>query len=118
MRTILLIACVALSGCTTIKQLWPRPHDPVLADRWVSVNIELAKVDCSKSPTGWGAVVEPADHLQQLAAFRSDPQSENLLGLYKHTVRMSQGGSKMFCEIGIKTAQARLNVARSAWEGR
>jgi hypothetical protein len=31
---------------------------------------------------------------------------------------MSLGGSKVFCEIGKRTAEQRIEAARSAWEGR
>jgi hypothetical protein len=62
--------------------------------------------------------VEPTEHLAQLAEFRRDPQAQNLRGLAAHTVKMSEGGSKMFCELGKKTAAQRLAVARTAWEGR
>ena len=118
MKLAILFSAVLLSGCSTISNLWPRAHDPVLVDRWVSVNIAVDAVNCDEKPTGWANVVTPADHLYQLAEFRSDPQSENLKGLWLHTQRMAQGGSRVFCELGKKTAKARLAAARSAWEGR
>jgi hypothetical protein len=31
---------------------------------------------------------------------------------------MSHGGSKIFCEIGKKTAEQRIEAAKSAWRGR
>lgn len=98
--------------------MWPRAHDPVLVDRWVSANIAIGQVDCSASPTGWLNTIQPTEHLAQLAEFRRDPQAENLRGLARHSQRMSQGGSKVFCELGKKTAEQRLAVARTAWEGR
>ena len=122
MRGIILAAAVlALAGCSTIdrvRQMWPRAHDPVLVDRWVSANISVSQVDCAQTPTGWAMTVEPTEHLAQLAEFRRDPQAQNLRGLAAHTVKMSEGGSKMFCELGKKTAAQRLAVARTAWEGR
>jgi hypothetical protein len=122
MRGIILLATVmALAGCSTIdrvRQMWPRAHDPVLVDRWVSANISVTAVDCAQSPTGWLNTVQPTEHLAQLAEFRNDPQAQNMRGLAKHSQRMSEGGSKMFCELGKKTAEQRLAAARSAWEGR
>jgi hypothetical protein len=118
---ILAITVLALTGCATVdrvRQLWPRAHDPVLVDRWVLANISITAVDCAQSPTGWLNTVQPTEHLAQLAEFRRDPQAENLRGLAQHTQKMSQGGSKMFCELGKKTAAQRLAVARTAWEGR
>ncbi len=116
-----LFLILGLSGCATvdkIKQMWPRAHDPVLVDRWVSVGLAVERVDCAATPTGWNDVVVPAEHLARLAEFRNDPQAKNLRGLADHAVRMSKGGSKMFCELGKKTADQRLAAAKSAWEGR
>jgi hypothetical protein len=39
-------------------------------------------------------------------------------GLKDHVDRMSKGGSKVFCDIGKKTALSRIEAANSAWKGR
>lgn len=117
-RLLLIASIILLTGCSTIKKYWPRAHDPVLVEHWVTVSIAISNVDCAASPTGWAETVLPAQRLWMLADFRGDPQTENLHGLMEHTKRMSKGGSKMFCEIGKNTANQRLNAARSAWEGR
>lgn len=119
MKTVaILLAALALSGCSTIQKYWPRAHDPVLVDAWVSVYMAVDAVRCSDANTGWAAAREPSQRLYLLADFRKDPQADNLRGLRDHVARMSQGGSVVFCQIGVKTAQSRLAAARSAWEGR
>ena len=117
---LLLIAfsIMILTGCSTIKKYWPRAHDPVLVDQWVTVSIAISDVDCAAEQRGWDKVVLPTQRLWMLADFREDPQSENLKGLLEHTKKMTKGGSKMFCEIGKNIANQRLQAARSAWEGR
>ena len=119
MKTIFIfVAAVLLSGCSTVQKYWPRAHDPVLVDRWVTVEIAVNAVDCS-TPTGaWAQVVPASQHLYVLADFRSDPQTENLKGLWLHTQKMNTTANPKFCELGKKTAQARLAAARSAWAGR
>jgi hypothetical protein len=119
MKTIIiLMAAVILSGCSTVQKYWPRAHDPVLVDRWVTVDIAVANVDCT-TPTGaWAQVIPASQHLYVLAEFRSDPQSENLKGLWAHSQKMNATANKTFCELGKKTAQGRLAAARSAWQGR
>lgn len=112
------LSIILLTGCSTIKKYWPRAHDPVLVDQWVTVSIAVSDVDCTAERTGWTNVVLPAQRLWMLADFREDPQTENLHGLLEHAKKMSKGGSKMFCEIGKNTANQRLQAARSAWEGR
>lgn len=119
MKTIFIIfAAVLISGCSTVEKLWPRAHDPVLVDRWVSTEIAVSNVDCS-TPTGaWTQAQAAAQHLYVLAQFRSDPQADNLKGLWEHTKKMNTTTNKMFCEIGKKTAAARLAAAQTAWAGR
>ena len=112
------VAAVLLSGCSTIEKYWPRAHDPVLVDAWVSTYMAVDSVRCSDANTGWVKVKEPSQRLYLLADFRKDPQTDNLRGLRDHVEKMSQGGSVVFCQIGVKTAQARLAVAKTAWEGR
>ena len=121
MKKLIIFAALALAGCSTLqslKDLWPKPYDPVLVDRWVAVSVAVDHVNCTATPTGWADTVRPAEMLWTYADFKGEAQRENLLGLYKHTQKMSEGGSKMFCELGKKTARARLTAARNAWEGR
>jgi hypothetical protein len=116
MKHLLLIAVIALSGCSTIKEYWPRPHDPVMFNQLVAVDFAVEKQNCEK-PT-WSEVHPIADQLAKYSEWRHDPQATNLRGLEKHVERMSKGGSKTFCEIGKKTAKQRIDAAKSAWEGR
>ena len=109
---------ILLTGCSTIKKYWPRAHDPVLVEHWVTVSIAVDDVNCANNPTGWTDVILPSQKLWMLADFREDPQSENLHGLLEHAKKMSKGGSKMFCEIGKNIAKQRLQAAKTAWEGR
>lgn len=122
MKTLAAVLLIlALTGCATVdrvKQLWPRAHDPVLVDRWVDAHMAIEQVDCADNVRSWTLVVRPTEHLAQLAEFRKDPQAVNMRGLADHAKKMSQGGSKMFCELGKKTAAQRLAVAKTAWEGR
>jgi len=120
MRKILLLAAiVSLTGCSTIstiKEYWPRSHDPVMFDHLVNVEINIAKIDCEKPD--WQPAVNRAEMLAKYTEWRGDPQRINLKGLHDHTIKMSKGGSKTFCEMGKKTAVGRIDAARKAWEGR
>jgi hypothetical protein len=119
MKTLILIfGIVLLTGCSTVQKYWPRDHDPVLVDRWVTVDILVQNVDCASPEGAWAQVVPASQHLWRLAEFRGDPQTDNLRGLWEHTQRANTSRNKTFCELGKKTAQARLAAARTAWEGR
>lgn len=113
-----LFVVVALSGCSTVSKYWPRAHDPVLVSSWADTWIALEQVNCSAADTGWSQVRAHSGKLWLLADFRKDPQADNLKGLRDHSDRMLKSTNKTFCEIGVKTAQARLSAARGAWEGR
>ena len=111
-----LIIAVLLSGCSTIRELWPRPHDAVLFDHLVRMDIMIQRVDCEQA--NWQPAQEQAEHLARYAEWRHDPQAVNLRGLQQSMVKMSQGGSRVFCELGKKTAHQRVAAARTALEGR
>jgi len=117
MRTLaIVLSLTLLTGCTTIKKYWPRAHDPVMFDHLVAVSVAIDNVDCTKPD--WLLAINRSHHLARYAEWRQDPQLENLKGLSAHTERMGKGGSKMFCELGKKTALQRIDAAKSAWEGR
>ena len=111
-----LLATLLLTSCSTIRELWPRPHDAVLFDHLVRVDVTLDRVDCDKP--NWQPVADQSEVLARYAEWRRDPQATNLRGLHQHAVKMSAGGSKMFCELGKKTAHQRIAAARTAMEGR
>lgn len=117
MKKFLLIASILLlTGCSTIKEYWPRAHDPAMFDSLVRIDVAIEQIDCAKPD--WSTAQAEATRLARYTDWRGDPQRENIKGLAAHTERMSKGGSKMFCELGKKTAGQRIQAAKSAWEGR
>ena len=107
---------IVLTGCSSIKQYWPRDHDPVLFNHLVTADLAVEHVNCEQPD--WAPAHAAAEQLSRYAEWRSDPQTDNLIGLLAHTERMSHGGSRAFCELGRKTAQQRIEAARTAWKGR
>lgn len=115
-RVLLVLAAAALTGCSTIKEYWPRAHDPEMFGMLVDVDIAVERVDCDRPD--WTAATDSARRLARYTEWRQDPQATNIKGLHAHTERMSRGGSRGFCELGKKTAAQRIAAAKSAWEGR
>ena len=110
---------VIISGCSavaTVKQYWPRDHDPVMFETLVVVEQELDAVDC-KNPD-WTRVQYQAKKLDRYATLRDDPQKENLQGLNKHLEKLSSNKNPVFCDLGKKTGKQRIEAALSAWKGR
>lgn len=113
------LSIVLLTGCASVdtaKKYWPRDHDPIMFSHLVSLDITIDNVDCEKPD--WSSAIAVAQHMAKYTEWRNDPQQENILGLYKHLNKMSKGGSKVFCELGKKTSQQRINAAKTAWENR
>ena len=115
-KLLIILSLVLLSGCTTIQKYWPKPHDPVLLNYLVITDNELRKVDCTSA--NWSKVISQTELMVVYVNWRQDPQQENIVGLHNHAIKMSHGGSKIFCEIGKKTAEQRIEAAKSAWGGR
>jgi hypothetical protein len=114
-----LLIALSLGGCASLKELWPRAHDPVLVDRWVDTQIAIERVDCASKPIrGWDVATDSSERLARLSEFRADPQARNMRGLADLIKTAAGRDSKTFCELSVKLAQDRLRAARSAWEGR
>jgi hypothetical protein len=121
MKKVLLVTSMVfvLSGCAvldSVKKYWPRDHDPVMFDHLVTVEQDLAAVDC-KNPN-WTKVLYEAARLDRFATLRDDPQKDNLQGLNKHVQKLSTNKNPVFCELGKKTGKQRIEAALSAWKGR
>jgi hypothetical protein len=118
----IIIAAMMLSSCSlsSITNLLPRDHDSYMAGHWAYAKLSLDRVDCSYEvgSRGWIYVIEQTEVLAVYTAFRNDPQAKNMAGLDKHANKMLEGGSQKFCELGVKTANGRLNAAKKAWSGR
>ena len=115
-KVLLVLSVMVLTGCSTIKEYWPRAHDPAMFDNLVRIDVAIEQINCEKPD--WSVAMAESKQLARYTEWRQDPQRENIKGLAAHTERMSKGGSKTFCELGKKTAGQRIQAARSAWEGR
>lgn len=106
------VLLLALTGCS----LLPRAHDPVMFNQLVKVSIDIESVDCNDPD--WSQALSETKQLARYAQWRSDPQSDNLSGLERHVARMTVGSSVAFCELGKKTATARIQAVKTSWENR
>lgn len=118
-KIIIATSIVVLSGCSTIdtvKKYWPRAHDPVMLNQLITVEQDLAAIDC-KNPD-WHKVLYEAKRLDRYAELRDDPQKDNLQGLNKHIQKLSTNKNPVFCDLGKKTGAKRIEAALGAWKGR
>lgn len=117
MKKILLVLAIAtLSGCSSLMNLLPRDHDPVMFNTLVVLDIQIRQINCAAP--NWNTAVINAEILAQSAKWRGDPQAENFAGLHQHVLKLQKSGSKTFCELGKSTAASRVDAAVAAWGGR
>lgn len=109
-NTVLILA--VLNGCS----LWPRAHDPALAQSYVTTKIAVDNVDCS-TKAGFEDAIKNATWLQTYAEFRTDPQVESTKGLVT-TLGKAKTSSDKVCEHWVKLTKERLEVLNKAWSGR
>lgn len=112
----LILFASTITGCSTIKQYWPKEHDPVMLSQLITIEQELDELDCKKPV--WYHVLSAADHLDRYVTLRTDPQQENIHGLHLHIKKMSENTNPTFCSLGKNTAKQRIKAAGMAWGGR
>ena len=115
----ILINTVLLSVLLTGCSLWPRAHDPALAQSFVTVKQDLQEIDCTDTQTtGWNAIVKDANWLREYTEFRNDPQKESAAGLVADLTRARGASSAKVCGHWLELSKKRLDVLNKAWSGR
>lgn len=107
---------VLLTGCSTLDKYWPRPHDPALAQAYVSTKMGMDNIDCEHRDL-WTTVEYQAKWLDEYAVFRNDPQRENTKAIVDNLDKASTASPKA-CETWLRLAKQRLVVINKAWSGR
>lgn len=113
MKTLLALAVVFLTGCSIIL---PKPHDPVMFDRVVAVQIKVSQINCSNKD--WGNLFDQVHHLKVYTALRSDPQAPAVAQMEDALLKAYNSKNEKFCESILKLQQTRIAVIEDAWKGR
>ena len=113
MKRLILVLAVALSGCAII---FPKPHDPVMFDRIVSIQVKLSQTNCSNKE--WTSLLEQVHHLKVYTELRDDPQSSSITQLEESLLKAYNSKNDKFCESILKLQQTRISVVEDAWKGR
>lgn len=108
---------ISLSGCTTVQKYWPRPHDPALAQAYISAKIGVDEIDCTDK-SDWSTVEYQARWLNEYARFRSDTQQESTQAIVDNLTKARVTASPKACEIWLNLVKQRLVVLDKAWSGR
>lgn len=113
-NSVLLMALLMalLTGCS----LWPKAHDPALAQSFVSTKIAVDQLQCD-TKTGFEEAARQARWLEAYAVFREDPQLASVKGVVE-TIGKAQAGGETVCNHWVKLTKQRLEVLNKAWSGR
>jgi uncharacterized protein YceK len=116
MKKLLLLVVFALSGCSTVASLWPKPHDPVMFDQIVAVDVALNKTNCSNKD--WGNLLDRVHHLKVYTELRKDPQSQSIAQLEEALLKAYNSKNEKFCDNILTINKTRVQVVEEAWRGR
>lgn len=113
MKTMLALVVVMLSGCAII---FPKPHDPVMFDQIVAIQIKVNKVNCANRD--WGDLLDRVHHLKVYTQLRNDPQAKGVAQLEEALLKAYNSKNEKFCDSILKLNKARIEVVEDAWKGR
>jgi hypothetical protein len=113
----ILILTLLLNGCALAKY-WPVPHDPALAQGYVSVKVSLDNVSCEDKSTNWKLALHNTKWLREYANFRSDTQVESADAVDVNLEKAYNTESVKACQTWLNLSRSRLVVLNKAWSGR
>jgi uncharacterized protein YcfL len=112
----LVVVAAFLTGCSTIKTMIPRDHDPVMFDQLVSIHIQLNQTNCSNKD--WSSLFDKVHHLKVYSDLRGDPQATSVSQLEEALLKANSSKSEVFCSNILKINKTRVEVIEDAWKGR
>lgn len=113
MKILASLYLILLSGCAII---FPIPHDAVMFDQIVSIQIETNKINCSDK--NWNVLLDKVNHLKIYTELRKDPQAKSIAQLQEALLKANNSKSEKFCESIIRLQKTRIEVVEDAWKGR
>jgi hypothetical protein len=112
-KHLLLAVVLVLSGCAVI---FPKPHDPVMFDQIVAIDVKVRKINCSNKD--WGDLFDKVHHLKVYTELREDPQAKAIGQLEEALLKAYNSKNEKFCESVLSLNKTRIAVVEDAWKGR
>ena len=119
MKKLLLILVLVLSGCSTIdkvKEMWPKPHDPVMVGAYIDLEKHLEVISCKLKESIDPAIVK-ADWLNRYAEFRIEPQRVSTKAILEN-LEKAKKAPELVCERWVTLSKTRMKVIKESWSGR
>lgn len=118
-RLLVLSVLVALAGCSTVKEYWPRSHDPALMSSWVNVDLKLEKLNCeNKDENAFDNTIADALWMGRYALARQDPQQTNANAIADNVTKAKNTKNLTVCKRWIELARERQDILRKSWGSR
>ena len=117
----MLIMVLLLQGCmalTVANRLLPTPHDPALAQAYVTVRMRVSELSCEDKSLNWDQTRREAVWLDNYAKFRSDKQQDSTAAIVENLDKARNTQSVRACETWMRLVDQRLTVLNKAWSGR
>ena len=118
-KIILITAVLILSGCSTVdkvKEMWPRPHDPVLVGNYIDLERYLENISC-KSKESIEPAIYKADWLNRYAQFRKEPQRVSTKAILEN-LEKAKKAPELVCERWVTLSKTRMKIIKETWSGR
>ena len=119
MKKLILITALFLPGCSTVdkvKEMWPRPHDPVMVSAYVDLEKQLEGVSC-KSKESFDPAFNKADWLNRYAEFRGDPQRISTKAILEN-LEKAKKAPELVCDRWVTLSKTRMKIIKESWSGR
>jgi len=117
----MVIMALLLQGCmalTVANRLLPTPHDPALAQSFVTVRLRVSELNCEDKSLNWDQTRREAVWLDNYAKFRSDKQQASTAAVVENLDKAYNTQSVHACETWMRLVDQRLIVLNKAWSGR
>jgi len=108
-----------LSGCAavdTVKQYWPRNHDPIMVSRYIDLSNSIEKASCGDK-SSFDDSIKHAEWLNKYSEFRSDPQKEATTNVVTNLKKASEA-SEAACKRWVNLANINMKLIKDSWSSR
>lgn len=118
-KILIAVSILLLTGCSTVdkvKEMWPRPHDPVMVSAYVDLEKHLEGVSC-KSKEGIDPALHKADWLNRYAEFRKEPQRVSTKAIVDN-LEKAKKAPELVCDRWLTLSKTRMKIIKESWSGR
>ena len=119
MKRLLLITTLLLSGCSSVdkvKEMWPKPHDPVMVGAYIDLEKQLEDVSC-KSKESMEPAIHKADWLNRYTEFRNEPQRVSTKAILEN-LEKAKKSPELVCDRWVTLSKTRMKIIKESWSGR